>query len=46
MAVRLSNAFGSATEVWAGLQLDHDMARAMRDADRIDVARLPVPDAA
>jgi addiction module HigA family antidote len=46
MAIRLSKAFGSAPEVWAGLQLDYDMARAMKDADRIEVQRVPMPDAA
>ena len=40
MAIRLSKAFGSSPEVWAGLQLDYDMARALRDADRIDMKRI------
>lgn len=41
MAIRLSKAFGSSPEVWAGLhQLDYDMAQAMRKADAIDVRRL------
>lgn len=39
MAIRLSKAFGSRPEVWAGLQLDYDMAQAMRRADQIDVKR-------
>lgn len=43
MAIRLAKAFGSSPEVWAGLQLDYDMARAMRTADRIQVARVPMP---
>lgn len=43
MAIRLAKAFGSRPEVWAGLQLDHDMARAMRGADRIRVERIAVP---
>ncbi|PPQ40154.1 HigA family addiction module antitoxin [Rhodopila globiformis] len=46
MAIRLSKAFGSSPETWAGLQLDYDMARAMKDADRIDVRRVAMPDAA
>ena len=46
MAIRLSKAFGSSPETWAGLQLDYDMARAMEDADRIEVQRVPMPDAA
>jgi antitoxin HigA-1 len=37
MAIRLSKAFGSAPETWAALQLDYDMAQAMKTADRIKV---------
>src|ERR1700675_5110251 len=33
MAIRLSKAFGSAPETWAALQLDYDMAQAMKIAD-------------
>lgn len=40
MAIRLSKAFASKPEIWAGLQLDYDMARAMQNADRIDVQRI------
>lgn len=43
MAIRLAKAFGSSAAVWAGLQLDYDMARAMKHADRIDVRRVPQP---
>jgi addiction module HigA family antidote len=43
MAIRLSKAFGSSPEVWAGLQLDYDMARALKDADLIDVSRVELP---
>jgi plasmid maintenance system antidote protein VapI len=39
-AIRLSKAFGSSPEVRAGLQLDYDMARALRNADRIRVERI------
>jgi plasmid maintenance system antidote protein VapI len=39
MAIRLAKAFGSSAEVWAGMQLDYDMAQAMRNADRIEVHR-------
>lgn len=46
MAIRLSKAFGSAPTVWAGMQLDYDMALALRHADRINVRRIPRPDAA
>jgi antitoxin HigA-1 len=40
MAIRLSKAFGSSPKVWAGLQLNHDMVRAMSKADAIEVKRL------
>ncbi len=40
MAIRLSKAFGSSPAVWAGMQLDYDMAQAMRRADRINVQRV------
>lgn len=46
MAIRLAKAFGSAPEVWAGLQLDYDMARAMKNANRIKVQRITRPVAA
>jgi len=41
MAIRLAKAFGSSATVWAGLQLDYDMAQAMKHADRIKVQRVP-----
>lgn len=43
MAIRLSKAFGSRPEVWAGIQLDYDMAQAMKRADTIQVQRVPQP---
>jgi addiction module HigA family antidote len=43
MAIRLAKAFGSSAAVWAGLQLDYDMARAMQHADRIKVQRVSQP---
>ena len=43
MAIRLSKAFGSAPEIWAGLQLDYDMAQAMKHADQIKVRKVPQP---
>ncbi len=45
MAIRLSKAFGSSPEVWAGLQFDYEMARAMKQADRIKVRRVSAPPA-
>jgi len=43
MAIRLSKAFGSTPEAWAGVQFDYDMAQAMKQADRIKVQRVPQP---
>ena len=43
MAIRLSKAFGSTAEVWAGMQLDYDMAQAKKNADRINVKRFHAP---
>ena len=40
MAIRLSKAFGSSPEVWLGLQMDYDLAEAMKNADRIKVQRI------
>jgi hypothetical protein len=34
--------FGSAPETWAALQLDYDMAQAMKHADRIKVRKVPL----
>jgi len=33
MAIRLSKVFGSSPEVWLGVQMDYDLARAERAAD-------------
>jgi addiction module HigA family antidote len=40
MAIRLAKAFGSSARVWAGMQLDYDMALALQTADRIKVTRV------
>ena len=40
------NALASRPEVWAGLQLDFDMAQAMAKADEIKVRRITVPELA
>jgi antitoxin HigA-1 len=40
MAIRLAKAFGSSPEIWAGLQLDYDMAQAMKRAHQINVRRV------
>ena len=36
----LAKAFGGSAAVWAGMQLDYDMVRAMLHADRIKVERV------
>ena len=43
MAIRLSKAFGSTPEGWAGLQFAYDMAQAKQHADEIKVRRVPTP---
>lgn len=40
MAIRLDKAFGGGAETWFRLQAAYDLARAMRNADRIKVERL------
>jgi addiction module HigA family antidote len=39
MAIRLSKAFGSSPEVWLGMQLDYDLARAQKKAGKIKVKK-------
>ena len=40
MAIRLSKAFGSRAEVWLGIQMDYDLARARKKAKNIRVREL------
>lgn len=40
MAFRLSKAFGGSPEVWLGMQMDYDLARAAKKADKLDVMPL------
>jgi len=40
MSIRLSKAFGSSPEVWLGLQMEYDLAKAKKNADRIKVQRI------
>jgi addiction module HigA family antidote len=42
MSIRLSKAFGSRPEVWLGLQMQYDLAKAGKRADRIKVRRITV----
>lgn len=44
MAIRLSKAFGSSSEAWAGIQFDYDRAQALKRAHKIKVARVPWPE--
>ena len=39
MAIRLSKAFGSSPEVWLGMQMDYDLARAQKKAGKIKVKK-------
>jgi len=40
MAIRLDKAFGGGAETWLRLQVAYDLARAMRHAAQIKVARI------
>ena len=40
MALRLARAFGSIPEMWLGLQMDYDLARAQKKAGKIKVRDL------
>ncbi len=43
MAIRLDKAFGGGADSWHMMQAAHDMAQAMKQADRIKVDRVPQP---
>ncbi len=40
MAIRLSKAFGSSPETWLGMQMDYDLAQALRHEPEIQVERI------
>jgi len=40
MAIRLEKAFGGSAGIWLGLQMDYDLAQAMKHARAIKVKRL------
>ena len=40
MAIRLSKAFGGSPEVWLGMQMEHDLVQAEKNAGRIKVKRI------
>jgi antitoxin HigA-1 len=46
MAIRLAKAFGSAPEVWLGMQMEYDLARAEKTAGKIKVARITAKETA
>jgi addiction module HigA family antidote len=43
MAIRLDKAFGGGAAVWLRLQMNFDLAQAMKHADDIKVDRVPAP---
>lgn len=43
MAIRLAKAFGGSAEIWLGLQLDYDLARARLHEGDIRVERIAPP---
>src|SRR5271154_6094917 len=44
MAVRLSKAFGSTAGFWLRLQMNYDLARIEKNASRIHVKRVQLPE--
>jgi addiction module HigA family antidote len=40
MAIRLDKAFGGSAQVWLGLQMDYDLAQAMKHEREINVKRV------
>ena len=43
MAIRLSKAFGGSPEVWLGMQMEYDLARAAKNEASITVRRMRRP---
>ena len=43
MSIRLHKAFGGGADSWHMMQANYDMAKAMEQADRIKVERVPQP---
>jgi antitoxin HigA-1 len=43
MSIRLAKAFGGSPEVWLGMQMDYDLAQALKKAARIEVKRVRAP---
>jgi addiction module HigA family antidote len=40
MAIRLNKAFGGGAQIWLGLQMDYDLAQAMKHEREIKVKRI------
>jgi addiction module HigA family antidote len=40
MAIRLSKAFGNSAAAWLAMQMNHDLAQALKNEDAIHVERL------
>ena len=43
MAIRLAKAFGGSADIWVNMQAAYDLAQAMEQAEKIDVAPLHSP---
>jgi addiction module HigA family antidote len=43
MAIRLEKAFGGRASIWLGIQMDYDLAQAMKRASEIKVKRVREP---
>lgn len=41
MAIRLEKAFGGRASIWLGIQMDYDLAQAMKHQREIKVKRVP-----
>jgi len=46
MAIRLAKAFGGSPEVWLGMQIDYDLAQALKKSAHIKVKPVRAPAAA
>ena len=40
MAVRLSKAFGTSPDLWTGMQMEYELAIAMKNSDAIEVDKI------
>ena len=42
MAVNLSKAFGTSLDLWMGMQMEYELAAALKNADNIEVEKIEV----